>query len=67
MILGLLEPDGVIHDQLAAQGHRQTLLWFHEHGLDRPCVTPRGEVHWKRPIYGTVYQLLTIPIVFAFG
>lgn len=49
---------------------RQTLLWFHEHGLELPCVTPRGEVRWKRPIYGTLYQLLTNPAyggAYAYG
>ena len=49
---------------------RQTLMWFHEHGLDLPAVTPRGEVCWKRPIYGTVYQLLTHPAyggAYAYG
>ena len=32
----------------------QTLLWFLEHGLQLPACTPRGEIHWKRPYYGTL-------------
>ncbi|CAN7785132.1 recombinase family protein [Caballeronia sp. LjRoot34] len=49
--------------QFAAIGSvRQTLLWFLEHGLQLPACTPRGEVHWKRPYYGTVYQILTRPV-----
>jgi DNA invertase Pin-like site-specific DNA recombinase len=49
---------------------RQTLLWFLEHGLQLPACTPRGEIHWKRPSYGTVYQILTNPIyggAYAYG
>jgi DNA invertase Pin-like site-specific DNA recombinase len=61
----------LVFDQFERIGSvRQTLLWFHEHGLDLPCVTPRGEVHWKRPIYGTIYQLLTNPAyggAYAYG
>jgi DNA invertase Pin-like site-specific DNA recombinase len=61
----------VVFDQFERIGSvRQTLLWFHEHGLDLPCVTPRGEVHWKRPIYGTIYRLLTNPAyggAYAYG
>src|ERR1700719_2046059 len=41
---------------------RQTLLWFHEHGLQLPVATPRGETRWRRPSYATVYQILTNPI-----
>ena len=40
---------------------RQTLLWFLEHGLQLPACTPRGELQWKRPSYGTVYRILTNP------
>jgi DNA invertase Pin-like site-specific DNA recombinase len=41
---------------------RQTLLWFHEHGLQLPACTPRGEIRWKCPTYHTVYQMLTNPV-----
>jgi DNA invertase Pin-like site-specific DNA recombinase len=61
----------LVFDQFERIGSvRQTLLWFHEHGLELPCVTPRGEVRWKRPIYGSVYQLLTNPAyggAYAYG
>jgi DNA invertase Pin-like site-specific DNA recombinase len=61
----------LVFDQFERIGSvRQTLLWFHEHGLDLPCVTPRGEIHWKRPIYGTIYHLLTNPAyggAYAYG
>lgn len=56
------EAIGLVFDQFERIGSvRQTLLWFHEHALELPCVTARGEVRWKRPIYGTIYQLLTNP------
>lgn len=65
------EAIGLVFDQFERIGSvRQTLLWFHEHGLDLPCVTPRGEVQWKRPIYGTLYRLLTNPTyggAYAYG
>lgn len=65
------EAIGLVFDQFERIGSvRQTLLWFHEHGLELPCVTARGEVRWKRPIYGTVYQLLTNPAyggAYAYG
>src|SRR3972149_1623629 len=52
----------LVFDQFERIGSvRQTLLWFHEHGLELPALTPRAEVRWKRPIYGTIYQLLTNP------
>ena len=61
----------LVFDQFERIGSvRQTLLWFHEHGLELPAVSPRGEVHWKRPIYGTIYQLLTNPAyggAYAYG
>lgn len=61
----------LVFDQFERIGSvRQTLLWFHEHDLELPCVTPRGEVRWKRPIYGTIYQLLTNPAyggAYAYG
>jgi len=65
------EAIGLVFDQFERIGSvRQTLMWFHEHGLELPAVTPRGEVRWKRPIYGTVYQLLTNPTyggAYAYG
>jgi DNA invertase Pin-like site-specific DNA recombinase len=61
----------LVFDQFERIGSvRQTLLWFHEHGLQLPAVTPRGETHWKRPIYGSLYQMLTNPIyggAYAYG
>src|SRR5580704_5296708 len=65
------EAIGLVFDQFERIGSvRQTLMWFHEHGLQLPAVSPRGETHWKRPIYGTVYQILTNPIyggAYAYG
>ena len=49
---------------------RQTLLWFLEHDLLLPACTPRGEIHWKRPSYGTIHQILTNPVyggAYAYG
>jgi hypothetical protein len=40
---------------------RQTLLWFLEHGLELPARDGQGQIHWKRPYYGTVYAILTHP------
>lgn len=61
----------LVFDQFERIGSvRQTLLWFHEHSLQLPAITPRGELHWKRPIYGTLYQMLTNPIyggAYAYG
>jgi DNA invertase Pin-like site-specific DNA recombinase len=53
----------LVFDQFERVGSvRQTLLWFHEHGLHLPALTQRGEVVWKRPIYGTLHQMLTNPV-----
>jgi len=61
----------LVFDQFERIGSvRQTLLWFLEHGLQLPAATPRGEIHWKRPAYGTLYGLLTNPIyggAYAYG
>ena len=41
-----------------------------EHSLQLPACTPRGEIQWKRPNYGTVYRILTNPIyggAYAYG
>ena len=52
----------LVFDQFERIGSvRQTLLWFLEHGLQLPACTARGEVHWRRPAYGNVYQILTNP------
>jgi DNA invertase Pin-like site-specific DNA recombinase len=61
----------LVFDQFERIGSvRQTLLWFHEHGLQLPAATPRGEIRWKRPAYGSVYQMLTNPAyggAYAYG
>jgi DNA invertase Pin-like site-specific DNA recombinase len=61
----------LVFDQFERIGSvRQTLLWFHEHGLQLPAAAPRAEIRWKRPAYGTVYQILTNPIyggAYAYG
>jgi len=49
---------------------RQTLLWFHEHGLELPVINAREEVRWRRPSYGMVYSMLTNPAyggAYAYG
>jgi DNA invertase Pin-like site-specific DNA recombinase len=40
---------------------RQTLLWFLEEGLQLPTRRPNGETTWKRPVYATLYRILTHP------
>jgi DNA invertase Pin-like site-specific DNA recombinase len=62
----------LVFDQFERIGSvRQTLLWFHEHGLQLPAVTAGSEqVLWKRPVYSTVYRMLTNPIyggAYAYG
>jgi DNA invertase Pin-like site-specific DNA recombinase len=61
----------LVFDQFERIGSvRQTLLWFHEHDLQLPAATPRGEICWKRPRYGSVYQMLTNPVyggAYAYG
>jgi DNA invertase Pin-like site-specific DNA recombinase len=60
----------VFHQFVQIGSVRQTLLWFLEHGLQLPACTPRGEVHWKRPAYGTIYGILTNPLyggAYAYG
>jgi DNA invertase Pin-like site-specific DNA recombinase len=53
----------VVFEQFERIGSvRQTLLWFHEHRLQLPATTPRGETRWKRPTYGTVHRMLTNPV-----
>jgi DNA invertase Pin-like site-specific DNA recombinase len=49
---------------------RQTLLWFHEHGLELPVTDAREQVRWRRPSYGMVYSMLTNPAyggAYAYG
>ena len=49
---------------------RQVLLWLLEHGLELPVVNHRGEVHWIRPAYSTVHQILSNPTyagAYAYG
>jgi DNA invertase Pin-like site-specific DNA recombinase len=49
---------------------RQTLLWFLDEGLQLPARRPDGAIMWKRPIYATLWRLLTNPIyggAYAYG
>jgi DNA invertase Pin-like site-specific DNA recombinase len=49
---------------------RQVLLWLLEHGLRLPVVNQRGEVHWTRPAYSTVHQIVSNPVyagAYAYG
>jgi DNA invertase Pin-like site-specific DNA recombinase len=60
----------VFHQFLQIGSVRQTLLWFLEHGLELPAAEARGQIHWKRPSYGTVYLILTSPAyagAYAYG
>lgn len=49
---------------------RQSLMWFLEHALQLPVATPKGEISWKRPSYGSLYRILTNPVyggAYAYG
>ena len=49
---------------------RQTLLWFMENELSIPARTIRGDVHWRRPAYCGIHQILTNPAyggAYAYG
>jgi DNA invertase Pin-like site-specific DNA recombinase len=49
---------------------RQTLLWFMESELSIPARTIRGDVHWRRPAYCGIHQILTNPAyggAYAYG
>lgn len=49
---------------------RQTLLWFTEQDVPLPVRHCDGELQWRRPSYGRVYQMLTHPAyggAYAYG
>lgn len=49
---------------------RQTLLWFHGHGLELPVRRPGRETVWRPPSYATIYRMVTNPVyagAYAFG
>jgi DNA invertase Pin-like site-specific DNA recombinase len=49
---------------------RQTLLWFLEEGVQLPVRRPDGTTTWKRPLYATLYRILTNPAyagAYAYG
>jgi DNA invertase Pin-like site-specific DNA recombinase len=49
---------------------RQTLLWFMENELSIPARTIRGDVHWRRPSYSGIHNILTNPAyggAYAYG
>ena len=49
---------------------RQTLLWLMENDLSIPARTIRGHVHWRRPAYSGIHNILTNPAyggAYAYG
>ena len=49
---------------------RQTLMWFLDEELQLPARKPDGAVVWKRPLYATLWRILTNPIyggAYAYG
>jgi DNA invertase Pin-like site-specific DNA recombinase len=49
---------------------RQTLLWFLEEEILLPARRAGGETVWRRPTYGSLYQILTNPAyggAYAYG
>jgi DNA invertase Pin-like site-specific DNA recombinase len=49
---------------------RQTLMWFLDEGLQFPTRQGHGAVVWKRPIYASLYRVLTNPTyggAYAYG
>lgn len=49
---------------------RQTLLWFLEQDLQLPVRRSDGATAWKRPVYASVYRILTHPAyggAYAYG
>jgi len=49
---------------------RQTLLWFMENDMSIPARTIRGDMHWRRPAYCGIHQILTNPAyggAYAYG
>jgi DNA invertase Pin-like site-specific DNA recombinase len=49
---------------------RQTLLWFLEEDLQLPVRLSDSSTTWRRPVYATVYRILTHPAyggVYAYG
>jgi len=52
------------------QSARQTLMWFLEHGLEIPARRHGEEVRWRRPVYASIYHILTNPVyggAYAYG
>jgi DNA invertase Pin-like site-specific DNA recombinase len=49
---------------------RQTLVWFHQQGLELPVRLLSGATGWRRPNYRTVYRILINPVyagAYAYG
>jgi hypothetical protein len=49
---------------------RQTLMWFLDEEVQLPARKPDGAIVWKRPIYATLWRIVTNPIyggAYAYG
>ncbi|MGG5890931.1 recombinase family protein [Falsiroseomonas sp. HC035] len=52
----------LVFDKLAELGSaRQTLLWFHEHGLEPPARRRDGTLLWPRLCYGSIHRMINNP------
>ena len=40
---------------------RQTLMWFLEEALQVPAREGAGAISWRRPVYSSIYNILTNP------